>query len=117
MTGRGHDDRMPGQLRPRDERVTINHEFRSVEELIDEYVSNISRSGVFIRTEKTLPVGTKVNLCFSVILEEIETIEGVGEVVRVSDDPPGMGVVFIELSSISQNLIARIMTRAGTQSE
>jgi uncharacterized protein (TIGR02266 family) len=109
------DDRMPGQLRPRDERVTINHEFQSVEQFVREYVSNISRSGIFIRSDSPLPVGTKVNLCFSVILDEIETVEGIGQVVRVSDDPPGMGIVFIQLSSISQNLIARIMTRAGTE--
>jgi len=106
------DDRMPGQLRPRDQRVTVNREFQSVEELIKEYVQNISRSGVFIRSETPLPIGTKVNLRFSVIVDEIETVEGVGKVVRVSDDPSGMGVVFTELSSISQNLIARIMTKA-----
>lgn len=107
-----HDDRMPGQLFPRDARVTINREFQSIDELIREYVTNISRSGAFIRSDNPLPVGTVVNLRFSVILEELETVEGLGKVVRVSDDPPGMGVVFIELTSISQNLIARIMTRA-----
>lgn len=110
MTSR--DDRMPGQLYPRDARVTVNREFQSVDELISEYVTNISRSGVFIRSESPLPVGTTVNLRFSVIVDEIETIEGLGKVVRVNDDPKGMGVVFIELTSISQNLVARIMTRA-----
>jgi hypothetical protein len=106
------DDRMPGQLFPRDARVSINREFESIDELLREYVSNISRSGAFIRSDAPLPVGTKVNLRFTVLLEEIETIEGIGKVMRVSDDPPGMGVVFIELTSISQNLIARIMTVA-----
>lgn len=108
------DDRMPGQLRPRDARVSVNREFQSVEELVSEYVQNISRSGVFVRSESPLPIGTKVNLRFSVIVDEIETVEGIGEVVRCSDDPKGMGVVFTELSSISQNLIARIMTKAET---
>ncbi len=103
---------MPGQLRPRAARVSVNREFASVEEFIREYVQNISRSGVFIRTDKPLSIGTKVNLNFSVIVDEIETVEGVGEVVRVSKEPQGMGVVFTELSSISQNLIARIMTKA-----
>ena len=107
---------MPGQLRPRDARVTVNREFSSVEELISEYVQNISRSGVFIRTATPLAVGTKVNLRFSVIVDEIETVEGIGEVVRVSESPAGMGVVFIELNSISQNLIARIMTKAEGES-
>jgi Tfp pilus assembly protein PilZ len=109
---------MPGQLYPRDARVTVNREFGSVAELISEYVTNISRSGVFIRSDSPLPVGTTVNLRFTVIVDELETIEGVGKVVRVADNPKGMGVVFIELSSISQNLVARIMTRAeGVESE
>ena len=45
-------------------------------------------------------------------MEEIETIEGEGEVVRISQDPPGMGVVFTELNTYSQKLIERLLTRA-----
>ena len=96
---------------PRAERVSINHEFASVEQLITEYVTNISPSGVFIRSKDPLPVGTKVNLRFTVIMDEIETIEGVGEVVRVSQNPPGMGVAFVELTSYSQRLIERLIVR------
>jgi uncharacterized protein (TIGR02266 family) len=96
---------------PRDPRIAINHEFQSVEQFIREYVSNISRSGVFIRSDDPLPVGTRVRLCFSVIVEEIETVEGVGEVVRLNDNPSGMGVVFVQLTSVSRNLIERILTR------
>ncbi len=98
------------RLVPRDDRVTINHEFASVDQFIAEYVTNISRSGVFIRTRDPLPIGTKVNLRFSVIMDELETIEGIGEVVRVQQDPPGMGVVFRELSAYSQHLIERLLT-------
>jgi hypothetical protein len=96
---------------PRDQRVTINHEFASVGQLVSEYVTNISRSGVFIRSENPLPVGTLVNLCFSVILEDLETINGVGKVVRVSQDPPGMGIVFVELDSVSQKIIEGLFAR------
>jgi uncharacterized protein (TIGR02266 family) len=101
----------PRKLVARDDRVTINHEFSSVDEFIAEYVTNISRSGAFIKTNEPLPLGTKVNLKFTVILDELETIEGIGEVVRVQDDPPGMGVVFVELTSHSQDLIAKLITR------
>ena len=102
----------PRKLVPRDDRVTINHEFSSVDEFIAEYVTNISRSGAFIKTKEPLPLGTKVNLKFTVIIEELETIEGVGEVVRVQEDPePGMGVVFVELTSHSQDLIAKLITK------
>ena len=101
--GEGHAGR-------RDERLTINKEFESYDAFIHEYVTNISRSGVFIRSKSPLPVGTKVNLHFTVIMDDIEAVEGVGEVVRVHDDPPGMGVVFTELSNYSKGLIDKLLT-------
>jgi uncharacterized protein (TIGR02266 family) len=91
-------------------RVTINKEFDSFDQFIQEYVTNISRSGVFIKTKQPLPVGTLVNLRFSVIMDDVESIEGEGEVVRVETDPAGMGVVFRELSSYSQTLIEKLLT-------
>ena len=95
----------------REERVTINKEFESFDAFISEYVTNISRSGVFIRSKSPLPVGTVVNLHFTVIMDDIEAIEGTGEVVRVDDDPPGMGVVFTEISSYSKDLIDKLLTK------
>lgn len=96
------------------ERVTINMEFESFDAFINEYVTNISRSGAFIRSKNPLPVGTPVNLKFTVIMSDIETIEGAGEVVRVESDPPGMGVVFTDLTGYSQQLIERLLTRTRT---
>jgi uncharacterized protein (TIGR02266 family) len=96
-------------------RRTVNREFASVDELISEYVNNLSRSGVFIRSDDPLPVGTKVALRFTVVVDELETIEGTGEVVRVvpkgGDAPAGMGVVFTELTNYSRQLIERILVR------
>ena len=97
------------------ERVTINKEFESFDAFIQEYVTNISRTGVFIKSQQPLPVGTHVNLRFTVIMEEIQTIEGLGEVVRVEKDPPGMGVVFRELAGYSKDLIEKLLVqRAAT---
>ncbi|CAN5923994.1 hypothetical protein BH11MYX4_BH11MYX4_65460 [soil metagenome] len=90
------------------ERLTINKEFESFDAFIQEYVTNISRTGVFIRAQEPLAVGTKVNLRFTVIMDDIETIEGIGEVVRVEKD--GMGVVFRELSGYSKDLIDKLLT-------
>ncbi|HQY61340.1 MAG: PilZ domain-containing protein [Myxococcales bacterium] len=95
-----------------DERVTINKEFESFDSFIQEYVTNISRTGVFIRAQKPLPIGTRVNLHFTVIMDDIETVEGEGEVVRLEKD--GMGVVFRELSGYSKGLIDKLLTR-GTK--
>lgn len=94
-----------------DERLTINKEFDSFDQFIQEYVTNISRTGAFIKTKTPPPVGTEVNLRFTVIMDDIETIEGVGEVVRVETDPPGMGVVFKELSGYSKNLLEKLLVR------
>ena len=95
----------------RAERVVINREFENFEAFVEEYVTNISRPGVFIRTKTPLPIGTRVRLRFSVIMTEIETVEGEGEVVRVQDDPPGMGVVFTSLTSYSAGLLEKLLTR------
>ncbi|MCP4600011.1 MAG: hypothetical protein GY847_05640 [Proteobacteria bacterium] len=95
-----------------EERITINKEFESFDAFIHEYVTNISRTGVFIRSKNPLPVGTQVNLKFTVIMDDIETIEGTGEVVRTEIDPPGMGVVFIDVAHYSKDLIERLLTRS-----
>ena len=95
----------------REVRVTINKEFESFDQFIQEYVTNISRTGVFIKSKTPLPVGTSVNLRFTVIMDDIETIEGLGEVVRVNDNPPGMGVVFREIGAYSKGIIDRLLTQ------
>jgi hypothetical protein len=92
-----------------DERVTINKEFESFDAFIQEYVTNISRTGVFIRAHNPPAIGTQVNLRFTVIMDDMETIEGIGEVVRVEKD--GMGVVFRELSAYSKGLIDKLLTQ------
>ena len=97
-----------------DERVTINKEFESFDAFIQEYVTNISRTGVFIKSQTPLAIGTRVNLRFTVIMDDIETIEGIGEVVRVEKDPPGMGVVFRELSAYSKGLIEKLLVQRAT---
>lgn len=101
----------------REERVTINKEFESFDQFIQEYVTNISRSGAFIRTDHPLPVGTEVNLRFTVIMDDIESIEGLGKVVRVETQPPGMGVVFLELSKYSAQLIEKLLIHPPSEEE
>lgn len=94
-----------------DERLTINQEFESFDAFIDEYVTNLSRTGAFIKTKSPIAVGTRVNLQFTVLHDDMEVIEGVGEVVRVQSDPPGIGVVFSELTPGSQALIDRLLAQ------
>jgi uncharacterized protein (TIGR02266 family) len=98
-------------------RHQINHEFSSVEEFIREYAMNLSLGGCFIRTNDVVPVGTEVALRFTVILDDFETIEGEGEVVRLVEpggaEPAGVGVVFTSLTDDSRNVLARFFLRRG----
>jgi uncharacterized protein (TIGR02266 family) len=96
----------------KDERLTINKEFDSFDQFIQEYVTNISRSGAFIKTSTPLPIGSQVTLRFTVVMDDVEVIEGVGEVVRLETDPPGMGVVFKHLSQYSEKLIQKLLSKA-----
>jgi uncharacterized protein (TIGR02266 family) len=96
-----------------EKRFTINKEFESFDAFVHEYVTNVSRSGVFIRSKEPLPVGTEVDLTFTVIMDDVETIEGAGQVVRVQDDPPGMGVAFTKLTKYSEDLLVRLLTLHG----
>jgi Tfp pilus assembly protein PilZ len=100
-----------------EQRLTINKEFDSFDQFIQEYVTNISQSGVFIRTEQPLAIGTEVDLRFSVIMDNIETVEGVGVVVRVQQNPSGMGVVFKELTSYSEGLVRKLLTQHGVATD
>ncbi len=95
-------------------RVDVNHEFKHIEDYIAEYVSNVSQGGVFIRSKNPLPLGTRVMLKFSIIVDDIEIVEGEGEVVRVERGPEemGMGVAFTRLTAESKKLIDTIIERA-----
>ena len=97
----------------KNERVTINKEFESFDQFMSEYVTNLSRSGAFIRTSTPLPVGTEVDLRFTVVLDGVETIEGVGEVVRIDASPPGMAVTFKELTPESERLIDKLLEKTS----
>jgi hypothetical protein len=90
-------------------RLTINKQFASFDDFVAEYVTNVSGSGAFVRTDSPLPVGTEVDLKFSVVLEGVETIEGVGVVVRVETNPAGMGVAFKELGGYSKRLMEKLL--------
>jgi hypothetical protein len=94
----------------REARLTLNKEFESFDAFVREYVTNVSKTGAFVLRADPLPIGTEVNLRFTVIMDGVETVEGVGKVVRVQHDPPGMGVVFTQISQYSQHLIERLLT-------
>ena len=65
-----------------DSRHSVNHEFETLGEFVREYVLNVSRGGAFIRSAEVLPVGTAVRVKFTIVDDDILTIEGEGRVAR-----------------------------------
>ena len=98
-----------GSERRQTPRLTINKQFSSFDDFVREYVTDVSGSGAFVRTDSPLPIGTEVNLKFSVVLDDVETIEGVGVVVHVETTPAGMGVAVKELRGYSKRLMEKLL--------
>ncbi|NUN14620.1 MAG: PilZ domain-containing protein [Myxococcales bacterium] len=94
--------------------MTVNSEFSDLGDAVAEYVSDVSLTGAFIRSHSPLPVGTLVNLRFSMILDELEEVVGQGRVVRIVLEPQdemGMGVEFLHLDHHSQIVIAKVVAK------
>ncbi|HEY0137548.1 MAG TPA: PilZ domain-containing protein [Nannocystis sp.] len=95
VQARDRDDRRRG------ERLPINPEFAAQGPGLT-FVSNLSEYGVFINTRVRLPVGTAVDLRFTVLLDDPVVIHGAGRVVHHQDEPRGMGVSFSNLAAVMQ---------------
>lgn len=100
---------MRAEPRRLDARVRVNQRFDEFEAHLDAWVSDLSRKGAFVRTRAPLAPGERVALYFTVLEPEMACVEGVGEVVRVQSDPPGVGVIFVELTPSSQAVLERVL--------
>lgn len=100
-------------------RVSVNEEYARIEDFLAEYVTNISETGLFLRSREILPVGTHVRLRFSIMLDDFETIEGEGEVVRIVDDEEGrgMGVRFTHLTDATRELLLELGRREAAAAQ
>lgn len=74
-------------------------------------VSDLSETGVYVHTDELHPIGSTIDLRFTVFPEEPVLFEGRGVVVRHGDDPEGMGVEFVELSETSRDVVRKILLR------
>ena len=95
--------------RRRSERVVVNREFRGG---ADAYVSQLSEHGLFLHTTERVPVGTTVEIRFTLLLDDPVRIEAVGTVVRHQDDPPGMGIAFGQLDPVTVLRLSDAIARA-----
>ena len=88
-----------------------------MEAFINEYVTDISSTGVFIQSKDPLPVGTQVNLKFSLDPRRAARRRGGGRGgARSSARPLGMGVAFRAVGPEAQKIIGRAIKerRAAT---
>lgn len=88
-----------------------------------EQINNISKSGVFIRTDSPFPISSRVNMIFSLVTERKEKnlppsilqVKVKGEVVRHVEGEekgasgPGMGIRFIDLDPKASQLLDEIV--------
>jgi hypothetical protein len=88
--------------RRRSERFEVNAEFAELEPGSISFVNNLSESGVFVSTRTRLPLGTPLELRFTILLDDPVVISGTGRVVHHQDEPRGMGVSFVNLSAEMQ---------------
>ena len=84
----------------RAKRITINQEFESFDAFVERYVTNVSRSGAFLRCDDPPGLGQNVVVSFTVIAGDIYHIEAAGSVARTEAD--GVGVRFTEFRGDSE---------------
>ncbi len=104
-----------GSDRRRGDRVPINREF---ERLASEgstntptWVSDLSEGGVFVHSRDQLPIGSIIELRFTVLLDDPIVIEATGTVARHSLHPRGMGIAFAGISAEMVKRIDEVLTR------
>jgi type IV pilus assembly protein PilZ len=76
--------------------IELKVDYKKLNSFFADYTKNISKGGTFIRTKKTLPVGTRF-LFRLMVPGRAEPFALVGEVVHSSaqGDEPGMGIRFV----------------------
>jgi uncharacterized protein (TIGR02266 family) len=102
----------PGE-QPRDPRVSVVAQVRlrysSILDFHETQSLNISRTGMFIASDKPGAVGSLVDFEFA-LSDGLLLLKGKGEVVRVTQTPVrGMGIRFRELDQDSQRCLERIV--------
>lgn len=99
--------------------ILVQFRFGSFEDFLAEYSLNISPGGMFIRTAEPSEEGAIIYLQFS-LKDGSRLIEGMGRVVRVNpppgtaEQPPGMGVEFLNFDEESMALIDEICAARQT---
>jgi type IV pilus assembly protein PilZ len=113
----GASDRRSGIDRRQHERVAVDWsvDYRADDTFLFAYISDISAMGIFVRTPRPEPAGTRLNLRFSP--PGGPPLELEGKVIwinppREDGDPgrqPGMGLEFVDLTPGQRDQILRLV--------
>ncbi len=93
--------------------IVMSTAFNDFDEFLMSYTSDIPGGGLFIQTDNTLPLGTKLRLYFTLRSSRIPILEGFGEIVSVEREDQesvgGMVVKFFNLNEKSKQLLSRLV--------
>ena len=99
-------------------RVDLEVDYKSADNLLFAYITDISAMGIFVQTNNPEPIGTRLNLCFRTPKElGGRLMEVEGEVQWVNPhrpkDPagrnPGMGIRFMDLTPQQRDEVMRMV--------
>jgi uncharacterized protein (TIGR02266 family) len=98
--------------------LKVKYKSSSVDEFVQQFGTDVSRSGIFIKTKSPLEAGALLKLELQ-LSTAAAVIAGIGRVAwrrAASVDPArpaGMGIKFIKLEPASQTIVDRIVTERG----
>lgn len=102
--------------------VNIKVDYSTKGMFVSNYVTNLSKGGVFIQTEDPLPIQSQINLTFTLPEVNIK-IEAKGKVTWTYDIKrgtstviSGMGIKFTDLTAKHKALIEDYISKLSTQS-
>jgi uncharacterized protein (TIGR02266 family) len=104
------------------ERVSgkINISFKQASDFFKAYIANLGEGGLFIHTTKNLPVGSLLDLEFS-LPDSNQAITTKGKVMWIRPQdmstekmPPGMGIQFIDMNPNDNELLKNYLAKFGS---
>jgi type IV pilus assembly protein PilZ len=118
---------MPDRNKPRVEQrrsPRVRHSlpvvYRTISGFLTDWTTNISRGGLFLRTEEPLPVGTRVKLLLS-LPDMPAPFELMAQVVRVHEpgrgngEERGMGLEFVDVGEEKQAQLEHFVEKLRQQ--
>lgn len=111
-------DQKPNATEPRQRGpIELKVDYKKLNSFFADYTKNISKGGTFIKTKKSLPIGTRFVFKLSVPQRE-QPFELVGEVAwsKADGDEPGMGIKFLYGSDTARGDFERTVERLMSDS-